>query len=546
MVWTPETSQGYEAQKCRYRIASFLRGRGLDLGCGDEKVSPGAIGIDCSGKAANLQLDLSQDHALGLFSDGVFDYIFSSHCLEDFRATDAILAEWWRVIRPDGHLILYGPDPDYYPHVGTAGANPHHQHDLYWQDVWKILDSFGNARLISATRHHESNEYSWQLIARKREGFLKRLRAAPLVKHLQFGSNNGYMSFPRKKKTDKECLIIRYGAFGDAIWVTPVLKMLKKQGYYIVYNCTSYSAEVLRENPHIDEFMIQERDVVPNAELEQYWEEIGRGFEKVINFSGSVEGELLILQGSADYDLPHKERHKRCNVNYIDRTMERAGLPDAKGVRPELHFTQTEETLAQMLREKHKDKFLVIWSLSGSSLHKVYPYTHKVAMKIHQLYPDVVIFTVGDDFCKMLESWQNPNTLNRSGIWTIRQSMIMTKHADLVIGSETGVLNAASCFDTPKIVFLSHSSPENLTKYWTNCTPLSANVHCQPCHRLIYDDECFKTTADVRALDGQILPLKVNTDGARCMERLKPKQILEAFDKVHRAWQNKKRKGDKQ
>ncbi len=539
-MWTPETSQGYEAQKCRYRIASYLRGRGLDIGCGNEKICADAIGLDMGGKA-DIRLDLSADHALGLFSDGVFDYVFSSHCLEDFKATESILAEWWRVLRPEGHLILYGPDPDYYPHIGTVGANPNHQHDLYWQDVWKILEGFGNAQLVSASRHNQSNEYSWQLIIRKRYGFLKRLRASPLLKHLQFGSSNGQIPFPRKKITDKECLIIRYGAFGDAVWVTPALRRLKQDGYYIVYNCTSYSAEVLRENPHIGEFLIQERDAIPNDELPNYWKEISESFEKVINLSGSVEGDLLILQGTADYDLPHKKRHERCNVNYMDRTMEKCGYPQNRGMLPELHFTQNEEALASLIRAKYDENFLLLWSLSGSSLHKAYPYVHKVAMKIHQRYPDVVIFTVGDDMCKMLESWSHPNTFNRSGVWTIRQSMLMTKYADAVIGTETGVLNAASCYETPKIILLSHSSVENLTKYWLNCTALTANVHCQPCHRLIYDDECFKTTADVRAVDGQILPLRVNTDGARCMERIKPDRILEAFDGVYEAWRKKRK-----
>lgn len=62
----------------------------------------------------------------------------------------------------------------------------------------------------------------------------------------------------------------------------------------------------------------------------------------------------------------------------------------------------------------------------------------------------------------------------------------MTKYVDLVVGCETGVLNAASCYDTDKIIMLSHSSDENLTKYWTNTTILTArNVACQPCHRLV-------------------------------------------------------------
>jgi len=170
-MWTQEGSKGYEASKCRYRIASYLRGIGLDLGCGNEKVCNGAIGVDRGvdrgGGKADIKLDLSANDSLRIFSDNYFDYVFSSHCLEDFIATEGILREWWRVIKPSGHLILYGPDKDYYPRVGTPGANVNHKHDFYWQDIWKILKRFGNAKLVSASRHNQSNEYSWQLIVKK-------------------------------------------------------------------------------------------------------------------------------------------------------------------------------------------------------------------------------------------------------------------------------------------------------------------------------------------------------------------------------------------
>ena len=171
MAWSSETSKGYEASKCRYRVASYLQGLGLDVGCGNEKICKAAIGIDKGGKGADINIDLSANDSLAIFSDNYFDYVFSSHCLEDFYATEGILLEWWRVLKPGGHLILYGPDPKFYPRIGTPGCNPAHKHDLYWQDVWKIIKSFGNAKMISASRHNESNEYSWQLICKKTFGF---------------------------------------------------------------------------------------------------------------------------------------------------------------------------------------------------------------------------------------------------------------------------------------------------------------------------------------------------------------------------------------
>jgi len=524
-MWSPQTSQGNEVRKCRHRVISFCRGIGIDLGCGEEKICPQVIGIDQSGDKADIHLDLSANDALAIFSDCHFDYVFSSHCLEDFTATEQILREWWRVIRPGGYLILYGPDPDFYPRIGTEGCNPCHKKDLYSWDVWSIIRHFGNAKLISESRHSESNEYSWQLIVQKKNGFL----AKPL-EMLLGRKHKDSIAYPREKKTNKECLIIRYGALGDALWTTPVLRQLKKEGYYVVYNCTDYSAQVLRENPNIDEFLIQERGAIPDNELEDYWAEISKGFDRVINFTRSVEGALLVREGEDAFNWSHNKRHTECNVNYMDRTMEVAGYPKLKGQSPELFFSKDEEALAQMFKANLKDKFVILWSLAGSAFHKAYPWSPYVAGELKQKHgDDIVIITVGDEMSKVIE-WSMPNTANKAGVLTVRQSMILTKYVDLVVGAETGILNAASCFDTPKIVLLSHSSEENLTKYWRNCTALRAtDCNCYPCHKLIYTS--YATTT---------CPRGKKDVAVRCMENLHPKQVYEQIHKYYERWRIEK------
>jgi ADP-heptose:LPS heptosyltransferase len=525
-MWSYQNEKsGTEVSKCRHRIVSYLSGRGLDLGCGDEKIVHTAIGIDArSSKGSNLIMDLSANDPLSMFSDNHFDYIFSSHLLEDFIATEAVLDSWWRKIKPGGYLILYCPDADYYPRVGTPGSNTKHRKDLYWQDVWKILKKFGNAKKITASRHNDSNEYSWLLVVQKKFGFLK--KPLDVIKHAMTGKNdNGKVHFPREKVGKKECLVIRYGAIGDAIWATPVVRQLKKEGYYIVYNCTPYSAQVLRGNPNIDEFLVQERDAIPNENLGPYWKTISEGFDKVVNLSQSVERTLLVAEGMKNFKWSKAERHKKCNVNYQDRTMEAAGYPDIKGERGELYFTEIEKALAKSLMSSLKDRFVILWALSGSSFHKIYPWATYVSGEMNQNFDDIVVITVGDYLCKILE-WQLSNTINRAGVWTIRQSMALTKYADLVIGPETGILNAASCYDTNKIVFLSHSTEENLTKYWTNCTSMTAkNCRCYPCHRLMYTNCCPQGPKGV---------------AASCSERLEPQDVYDNIMKYYKPWKEAK------
>ena len=537
MTWDAKLPEGNEMAKCRNRVASFIRGAGLDLGCAKSKVCETAIGIDNAHKEADVRIDLGANDALRIFSDSAFDYVFSSHCLEDFLATNAILEEWWRVIRPGGHIILYSPDPDYYPKIGTAGANPRHKKDLYWEDAWNILKGFGNAKLVQHSRHNESNEYSWQLVVQKKQARLKNLRniigktydgmfafprIKPIVERKYFGGN--YL--PTLVRHRKEALVIRYGAFGDSIMSTPVVRQLKKDGYYVVYNCSPNGAPVLKENPYIDEFIIQEKDVIPNHDLDEYWAEISKGFDKVVNLTQTVEAKLLKVQGKPEFDWSHKKRRKECNRNYIDYTMEVAGYPDLKGEKTELFFTEQEENLAQSFIENHRDKFIILWAMSGSSIHKVYPWSEYIAGTIwQQCQKEAIIITVGDDLARQIE-WTLPNTFPRCGVFNIRQSMLMTKYVNLVIGPETGVMNAAGCYDTPKIILLSHSSEENLTKYWKNVTALHPeNCRCHPCHKLIYVDTCPK---------GKI------AGRPRCMENIKPETVYKAFEHYFKEWKNGK------
>lgn len=527
-MWTKglKETESNEMLKVRHRIASYLHGIGLDLGCGNEKVCEGAIGIDIMGKGADVKLDLTAIDSLGIFADGMFDYVFSSHVLEDFLATEAILDEWWRVIKPGGHLILYVPDPDYYPRVGTAGSNVQHKKDLYWQDVWKILQSFTERpKLIHHSRHNESNEFSWQLVVQKKAAQLKKVWASARKVF------DGMSAFPRIKKR-KEALVIRYGALGDAVMSTPVVRQLKKEGFYVVYNCSPYSILVLKENPNIDEFLVQAKDVIPNEELTEYWSDIGRNFDKVINLSETIEQGMLKVQGKPEFDWSHNKRRKLCNKNYVDYTMEVAGYPELKGEKTELFFTEQEERLARTFVENHKDRFIVVWAMSGSSMHKVYPWSEYVAGEIWKKHGnEVCIITVGDDSCRILE-WTMPHTLPRCGMLTVRQSMLMTKYANLVIGPETGILNAAGCYDTPKIIFLSHSSEENLTKYWQNVTPLHPeNCRCHPCHKLIYVDTCPSGKVGGRP---------------RCAENIKPETVYKAFLKHFKEWKNEREIGQEQ
>ncbi len=297
------------------------------------------------------------------------------------------------------------------------------------------------------------------------------------------------------------------GAIGDIIQSTPVFRKLKEDGYHVTLNCTPPAPEILKHSPYVDECIVQIRDYVENRgdNLKNYWLEIAKSYDKFVNLTGAAEDTLLIAdkyiykwateirkdhpeldEASILHNALNVARGKAKNTNYYDKHLELAGYT-AEKPRGELFFSEQEEICAAGFRAKYANKFIVLWSLAGSSYHKMYPYFHLVLSELTARNADVLVVSVGDSECKLMERMPSSRYLPRSGVWELRTSLVMTKWADLVIGPETGILNAAGCFPTPKITLLSHSTHENLCQYWENDYCLAPEgVFCYPCHVLHY------------------------------------------------------------
>lgn len=325
----------------------------------------------------------------------------------------------------------------------------------------------------------------------------------------------------------KTVCVLRWGAFGDLILASVLFPLLKADGYKVTVNTTTYGEPILRHNPDVDEIVLYETDSIPNSKLGEYWDDLAKGYDKFINLSESVEGSLLPPPNRPEFSLPPQERHRRFNINYYDNTLRIGGYPDIRGKNGNLYFSRLEEKIARNFITKLKGDFIILWALSGSAGHKAYPYTEHVAKKILDDFEDICIVFVGDLACQMLfdaEFERHPRVRQMSGKWPIRKSLALTKYANLVIGPETGVLNAAACFPTPKIVFLSHSSHENLSKYWKNVVPLTSKAPCQPCHQLHYSIETCALDAKFKT------PL--------CMTTLHAKKVYDEIVNIYQNWRN--------
>lgn len=506
MVWRIDDPQGNEAAKVRWDLVPFTRGRGLDLGCGPFKAFPHFIGVDnghhWGTEGADVAVKTCED--LSLFATQSMDFVFSSHLLEHIEDTKAALKEWWRVIKTGGYLCLYLPHKDFYPNVGEEGANPDHKHDFTPQDIIEAMKEVGFWDLGVNEERNEGQEYSFFQVYKK--------------------ANSKHRFTCNEPKPEKTCAVVRYGAFGDLMMAASLFPALKAQGYHVTLYTVPNGYEVVKHDPNVDRFIIQDTDQVPNQYLGAYWDHIASKHDKFVNLSESVEGAWLPCPGHREHKWPQNLRHKYLNQNYLEFTHELAGVPYKPAVK--FYATESEKEWARKERAKMGD-FVVLWSLAGSSVHKSWPHLDAVIAALMLNHRNVHVVLVGDELCQMLEAgWEKePRVHLRSGKWSIRESMAFTAQADLVVGCETGLLNAASFSDVPKVVALSHSSIENLTRDWVNTTALEPKTSCYPCHQMHYGFEHCRQ--------------EESTGQAQCQFDIGADQMLNAIQEYIDQWQRR-------
>lgn len=525
MVWTPETSCGHEAAKIAAHTVRYLQGRFLDLGAGNSPVWPSAIAIDNQQTFANNAGIRSDVRDLSMFADGSIDGVFSSHVLEDFEPSKApsILAEWWRVIKDGGHLVLYLPHPDFYPHIGEPGCNPAHKWEPTPDAVIALMKGVGNWTLLENEVRGGTNEYSFFMVFRKEP-----LKEARTFEHK-------FDVWQRNPEGRKRALVVRFGAIGDMIVASSIFPLLKKQGYHVTVMCKLDSADIIRHDPHVDDIIAQEDDYVPNRELGPYIESLRERYDNIINLCESIEGALLTLPGRIPNTYSDEVRRKLFgNINYCQQTHRIAGVSDSpKDMNPKFYPTSYERKWAKAVRKAMADDAPVIsWAIAGSSIHKIWPYVPGVVQYLMEnTRCHVVLLGDGQTGLALQEGLMQP--LKEAGVdlsrvhgmcgkWSVRESLVFVQHSDLVIGPETGLLNCVSHEpDVAKIIYLSHSSRNNLTKFWPNTITLEPDrkmAPCYPCHRLHPD---FTTC-----------PRDEKTHAALCAAAVSAEMVVEAIGKV--------------
>jgi SAM-dependent methyltransferase len=110
-----ETSKSVLRRIADNRFATrFFVGMGIDIGCGTDPISMyGEMFPRMTGLKAWDVPDGDAQFMKGV-ADETYDFVHSSHCLEHLHDPAEGLANWLRILKPGGHMIVLVPDEDLY------------------------------------------------------------------------------------------------------------------------------------------------------------------------------------------------------------------------------------------------------------------------------------------------------------------------------------------------------------------------------------------------------------------------------------------------
>lgn len=323
--------------------------------------------------------------------------------------------------------------------------------------------------------------------------------------------------------TEKLALVARFGGIGDHLLVSSVLPHLKKQGYGITYMGNVPNAEVMRYDPHIDQFKGMPEDWYSKQDSRDFFSLAHHNYDVVANLSGSIETSVVMIREHPSFWWPGLR--KICNVNYLERLHDIMDVPHDYRVR---FYPSPGETAEASRILASFPQPVIGWCVAGSGLDKIWPHLPRAVARIVSQMPGTIILIGGPtdrdreivaQVCDTVKNWSE-RSLPRVRYVTnvpVRTALAIAHSCDAVVGPDTGIMTAVSMTAQPKVLLLSHATEENITKHWISTTTLHANqgrVPCWPCHRLHPD--FINCREDKR------------TNSAACMSDIDADQVVDA------------------
>lgn len=324
-------------------------------------------------------------------------------------------------------------------------------------------------------------------------------------------------------------LLTAYRAYGDFIYSSPVLPYLFEKydvfcdmnlkGDHLFHDDPRFAGKAvfIFENKPTEEFdrLAAERRVAMREQVKPDVE---------IDLNGTLEGACIARREQPEYHRPVGDRRVIFGSNgFYDAVFKRCGvpLPDALDLEG-LWFPPELLDWGVRFNRAHKDQFVVLIPIKGSSIHKNFRNWKEVVLDIVGAYPDALVYLTGDDKA-LAGDFTHPRVkMLFSDSMPIKQAVLLTKHVDMVIGPETGLLVAAGMWGTPKVMMTSASSVWQVAQYSRNDFSFQLPWPCSPCHLSVFNIGDCETPMN---LEGEVIP--------SCVSWFPTDQIMRRVNYVH-------------
>ena len=142
---------------------TYLKGKVIDIGGGSDAVTENAEVFDLEHGDAQ--------HILKYKHKESYDCVYSSHCLEHMQDVPLALSKWWKLVKPEGYMIIVVPQEDLYEqkiwpsvfadeHLATFRLQTEKSWSPASYDIFDLAQNLPNSSIISAELQDLNYDYS--------------------------------------------------------------------------------------------------------------------------------------------------------------------------------------------------------------------------------------------------------------------------------------------------------------------------------------------------------------------------------------------------
>lgn len=331
-------------------------------------------------------------------------------------------------------------------------------------------------------------------------------------------------------------LIIKFSSLGDIILSTAALRAIRQKflhNYKISLLVGEESKDVLLNCPYIDELLVcdfknKDRGIKGFLKLAKHLAK--KNFDLVIDLQNNRKSHILSSLSLAlnrygynnkklGFLLNHRIKDEKLPIDPIAHQFRILKMLDIDLENPQLELcptTQDESYIDEFLKSEwlssHQKLIGINISASSRWLSKNWPLHHLAKLCGELSHRDLRVVLTGTekDLAQadiLINSLKDIKIINACGKTTINQLACLIKKCAVFISPDSAPLHVAASQRVPFIALFGATDPGRHLPPVKECVVLKKDLACSPC----YKSKCKHI---------------------KCMELIKPEEVLEAIDKL--------------